>query len=1230
MHVVQQKVDAVRRQARRLTCLYGTAWTLAVILLAVLVACSLDYALRIQEHGIRWMITAGVVGLATWSVVRFLLPALRYRPSDVEIATRIERQDPRFQESLSSAVEFLGQPLDDARAGSAELRRAVILEAEQRLEAADPRSCLDHRRARNAALAASAVALLVLAVVALDVTLFWKGQRQFQRTPASLLAVYRLAMPWSNADWPRWNALQFVKGPRVLARGGDFEAEVVDARGRLPERVELQFLFDGDRGDQLQTKLMKPTADGSVVHRLENITRPFKYRAVGGDHDNMPWIALRLVEPPRLAAQEIRLHPPDYSGFPARESGPRIEALQGTRIEFRGQADKKLREVRLHAPGVEQPGEIRVQLSEDRRQFTIAPSGGWQVRESGRYRVELIDEEGLSGGDEGSGEIVAREDQPPTVSLERPAANSYLTTQARPVLRVVAKDDLAVGSIELRYLRSGASDQGEQVLVLRSASEQPPVPVEGELGQGDKVALDTTWDLAQIDGLAPGDWIDFHVAASDYRPQWGQSNSRRLTIISQDQLEDRLAQRQATILARLAEVLELQRSARSQTQALEIQLDETGALEKPDIDQLQSAELNQRQIGRQLSEGEEGIPGEIGRLLEELESNRVDHPDLARRMQELQAGLESLGRENVPVIQRHLISALKTSRDHLRRQEEEQAGEDRATPASVQQAGREQQQVIAALENMLGELTQWDNYRRFARDINRLQGEQQEIRRQTDQLRMETLTRQRRDLSPQERADLRRLAQQQADVARRLDKIQSRMQQMRAQLGSSDPLAAETLDDALATSRRLAISGLMRESSRNIEENRVGEASQQQEQIEKAVDELLDVLANRREHELDRLLSQLRRAADDLDGMRQAQAAVQQQLQDAAQGDDPAAARRQLDQAAAKEQELAEAARQLARRLERLQAPRAGDSVTRAAQRQQQSSEAAGQGQGREAQQQADDARQQLEQARQQLEQRIEQAEQDLFEEQMARLEQVLAGLIDRQRGLLETTLDLHRLQQQQEGKLQRGQLATLGDLSAQQRNLATETGIQAEKVARARAFQLGLEGATREMARAARGLDRRDPGPSTQQAERGALSRLEQLAEALRQEPAEPEPQEPPPGQNPQNAPMSPEEAVRMLAELKLVRLMQEQINQRTEQLETLRIEKGEWTAEQRQEASDLAREQGQLADLVLELLERASAQADRQAGAPETEPAGGDPEPPGDLDDLDRALDKELLDDL
>ena len=81
----------------------------------------------------------------------------------------------------------------------------------------------------------------------------------------------------------------------------------------------------------------------------------------------------------------------------------------------------------------------------------------------------------------------------------------------------------------------------------------------------------------------------------------------------------------------------------------------------------------------------------------------------------------------LPKAQQQLIHGLKSARSKASEQ----------GVANVADAGKEQQRVIEALEGLLDELVQWDNYRRFSREVSRLRRAQGEVTSQTQRLRLE-------------------------------------------------------------------------------------------------------------------------------------------------------------------------------------------------------------------------------------------------------------------------------------------------------------------------------------------------------------------------------------------------------------------------------------------------------------------------------------------------------------
>jgi hypothetical protein len=826
------------------------------------------------------------------------------------------------------------------------------------------------------------------------------------------------------------------------------------------------------------------------------------------------------------------------------------------------------------------------------------------------YWLEVTDAEGLLGGEDRRWNLRAVPDTPPTVLLEQPAANTFVTADAAVPLAGLVKDDLAIRAIDVRFTRSDSADtekretapihRGPNVAVASSSGVAEAGP-----GSGETRPVEFAWDLVQLRGLKPGAWIDFELTADDYKPQSAQSATRRLTIISVNELEERIASRQAFVLGQLAEVLRTQREARAPVKSLEIGWTGTGRLAADEVDQLQAAELKQRQVSRLLADPQEGVAAQIAGLLHELRSNRIDNPEVVGRMNELLAAVRQISGEQLPPIQTRLIDALKTARETLRGAADAEGDAATAIPgellSAVQTAGSQQDEVISRLESLVGDFSQWDSYRRFSRELGHLRQSQEELRQDTERTRLDALARDATDMDGDQRVALRRLAERQTELGRQFDKVQTRMDQMRAELGTGDP-AAETLADALDVARRTAVGGQMRETGRRIEDNQLGDAAQNQQAILRNLQELLDTLANRRVHELENRASQLQSSLEELKELRAKRHELQAKAEQAAGVADAAQRQRELQRLQTAASELAEPVKRLSRRLERLLAEQAAQSLVGAAASLDQAAAAAAQADAAQALTAAREADPLLEQAERQLEETRRTAEQELLHEQLERLEQGIAGLAGRQQAALNTTVELEALRQQQKDGWTRAQLSSLGTLAREQRAVGTESASLAEKLAAAPAFALGLRGALREMDRAARGLERQDTGPATQQAEHGALVRLQQMQDALKRDaPA------PPDGQKPQNPPDQgnqppPSDATGRLAELKLLKLMQQEVNRRTGELEAMRLRAGTLTEDQLVALGQLAEEQGRLAELIGEL----SGQGGEAGGSPEPKPDG------------------------
>ncbi|HUT90689.1 MAG TPA: DUF4175 family protein, partial [Thermoguttaceae bacterium] len=998
-HPLRQRIAILRARVRRLVTVYAVSWIVGAVVAAVLVLGLADYLLRFQDRGIRLISSLAVLGVLAWTAYRYLVVGLTTSLSDVELARRVQRRFPKLGDGLASAVEFLGQSEGDPTAGSVALRQAVIAETTAETDPLDFRDALRSTPALRAALTTTAVCLVALILVVAD-------------TLSSRTAVARLINPFGNVAWPQTHHLVLVEPVTRVAKGRAFEVEVVDRRGvKLPSDVRIHYRFENPDGSVAEESEMMRFVDGRIAARRENgstdprrqggvmvarregVSRPFSYRVEGGDDYTMPWIPVEVLEPPALETLSLELIPPDYTGWPSEEADRQIRALVGTRVEISAESTKPLQSAVLCLEGgVKIEGRL---TGQDGRRVEAE----FVVERSGAYWFQLADVEGLTGGSEARWEVRAVPDAPPTLSIEQPAANVFVTPLAVVPLRVAAKDDLAIHRVELKFSRSDLPDEGESVLSLYAGPDRVE-PQAGGLSGGAELGHNLVlppylWQLSEL-GLAPGAQVTFHATATDYLPNTGQSDPRRLVVITPEELTERIASRQASILAELSRVLQMQKQGRGQVGDLEIRLGEVGRFGRLDVDHLRGAELNQRQVNQTLTSPTEGVPMHILGLLADLENNKVDSPDVQRQMHALLDEIDRLDREHLPLVGRELTAAIKSAQVALQDrpsgdvppgpdQEEVQPAEpDPAVVNSLAAAGRHQDQVIGSLEQMLDQLGQWDRYRRFHSQISQLLREQEGLRENTKELGSRTLTKGLEDLLPQESADLKILARRQFDLARDLDGIQQAMQRAVAQLRESNPLFAETVSDALRRAQELAISGQMRSAASGIGENQMGQAVGRQEQIVEDLREILDVLANRREHELERLVKQLRDAEAALSEMAEKQEGLRKQIDEAEGLSNEEERRRQLERLSRQQQELQEDADRMARRLERLMAESAGQTVAQAAGKMREAAQSAQQGNCRGASQQAGGAKKDLDEARRQVRERRLEAEVQLALEQLA------------------------------------------------------------------------------------------------------------------------------------------------------------------------------------------------------------------------------------------------------
>jgi hypothetical protein len=1197
-HQLQRRLQTLRSRLIRLLLVRGLSVIVASVVAVVIGLGLIDFAVRFRDRGVLVISSACVLAIFAWTVYRFLGRLRGVRLGDTELALRIEACFPAVKDRLASAVEFLKQTENDAAAGSAAMRRAAIAQATAQCDHIDFGSVLNLRPAFRAVLTSLTVCLLATLLVALN-------------PAAARVALARLALPLGNAVWPQATHLQLKGLVQRVARGQPLEIEVVDARGaNLPATCRVHYRFRDSQGKPtVESEAMRPLGQAMIARR-ENITRPLEFRVTGGDDRSMPWMPVEVLDPPAVASLAVEVVPPAYANWlrEKRDAASAAPILAGSRVELSGEASKPLRSAVLR---LDSGREFPARIEGDGRLFRIgSPSpelpAGLVLDKPCGFTIALVDRDGVQGGKE-SWQFRVQTDSPPGVVIEQPKGDFFVTPRARIDLRLDARDDLALQRVALAYSASGATAFGETSLSLYEGPPQPAAraaAADEARSSGDHRTIDRRWNLENLKVQA-GTKLSVYAAATDYRGQAGRSEPRTITIVTPEELQDRLAARQGKILAELSRLLQIQRDARDGVRHVALRLQESGGLEQADIDRLQSADSTQREIARSLTGPDDGASALAQSVLADLEISRIDNPDCARRMVDLLAEFGRLQREDLVSIGDELTAAITGAQTRVQ-SPPRPAGRDVEGQAHLASASKYQQHVIDSLEDMLSQLRQWDDYRRFQRDVAQLFHDQEEIARGAAELGRQTLGRDLKELLPQQSADLKALVERQSDFARRQNRLEQEMEQTIPLLRPREPLAADTLGDALAEARRLAIAAAMQNVAEKIRDNGLGQAPADHQAILQNLQSVLDILANNRSQESQRLARELAASARDLDGLRKRQEGLRRKLDELAaavgKGQPNEMQRAEFKELANLQDQTRQETLQLGRRLERLWVREPAESTNLAAEKMDQVVRDCSDGMAPPAGEHARIVGDHLADADAKLRQKRDELRVQIALEQQARLQDAIRHLHGQESQIAKETLEFAG--SKRNGPLSRAQVFGLLELARQQSLLSEEAGRLAASLDPAQVFRLGLSDASEDMRRAAEFLQDQHVGAATQQAEQAAIDRLALLLAAMEPENTDNSRQDDivrggprQLGKSDNTRPDRPAGGMIMLAEVKYLKLWQEDLNRRTQQLDLDAAGKPRETMRERYDR--LADEQARLAAATVRLLGSAAVAPQNNAEA-------------------------------
>ena len=463
------------------------------------------------------------------------------------------------------------------------------------------------------------------------------------------------------------------------------------------------------------------------------------------------------IEPPALESLSIRLIPPAYTGLPPTDSGRYIRGRRGTRVFMTGRADRPLAAASVQLEG---GTKIPARLGQDKITFSIGDISPFKIGRSESYRIELTGRDGaISESESWSIQTVA--DAPPSIAIERPAADLFVTPSATVPVRVTADDDLAVVRIELVFQTDATGDLRWETIFEAS----------GQTASNDgNRTIDYRWRLAPLD-LPPGTVVTYSAAAEDGLGQSVDSATRRLTVVSGEELLARIADRLKLIAAELARARGMQAGCLAKTEAVLAAERHARQSRQTNVDDIQTDNLqtvcySQREIRRLLAE-DGGISSQVRALSVDVANNHIDNRPLDRGLAALTVELDQLDRERLAAVVRELAAATKS----VRLVGEGQGSERRKIADSLGEVADHQRAIIVSLDKMMELTGRTDAGGAFYIKLAMMLGRQQKVAERTTLLGRRTLARRLHELSLQEVGELSETADEQAELARRVGRL---------------------------------------------------------------------------------------------------------------------------------------------------------------------------------------------------------------------------------------------------------------------------------------------------------------------------------------------------------------------------------------------------------------------------------------------------------------------------
>jgi len=530
-------VQLVRRLWRTRRVVEGLVLAPAVVI-AVGVAVTIVDQVADFGYGGRWALAAilwlTVIGSLLHGVAR---PALMPH-SDEFYAALMEQRLPVLGNRLINAFQ-LGR---DENPSAPRLVEAIVGDGVSAAYDADPGRAVGSPTLRRNAIALAAV-LIVGAVYSI-----WAG-------PTAGTSFLRVLLPGADIAPFTWTklAVKLEPGDRLL-EGTPLTVTALTT-GRIPDEAALYWADARGGGHRLR---MAAAGRGEFTHAFPEVRASLELYVTAGDARSETF---RIVADrrPRIDSMSVTYQYPAYAGledYTIEDFDGHLHGLPGTRALLNLRANKPLERLTL--------------ATSSGREIVAAPPGRggdpcWSVsltlKETGTYRVRLLDTQGYEVEAPTTYTVTLERDAAPVIAFTRPGRDVQRRPEGSVDFVIVAQDDLGLGPATML---GRINDATKPVVIHAWPNDGPPQR---------RLELSLSRTAKEL-GLAGGDRLQYWARVLDRNPGFqgisdgpGVAETRRfyLIVLSAEQAAALLERQLADYAKVIGELIRLQRMNRAET-----------------------------------------------------------------------------------------------------------------------------------------------------------------------------------------------------------------------------------------------------------------------------------------------------------------------------------------------------------------------------------------------------------------------------------------------------------------------------------------------------------------------------------------------------------------------------------------------------------------------------------------------------------------------------------------